>query len=887
MTLDSFDALRDLPGAPATQFIDLTSAERAGAGALHRLPYATRVLVENVLRHEDGRTVIADHVRALVAGDHSTSIPFTPERVLLQDASGIPVLADMITLHERATALGLDPATVSPRRRMDLVVDHALELDAAGTADAGATNLALEYHRHGDRYRFLRWAQTRFPTLRVVPPGIGICHQLNLEVLADVISVGTHDGIALARFDSVVGTDSHTTMINALSVTGWGVGGIEAIAAALGQPILIPVPAVVGVRLSGALKPGVLATDVALTLASMLRAHGVVQRVVEFHGPGLTRLSVPDRATIANMAPEYGATMAYFPADDRTLTYLATTGRPEATVSLARTYLTAQNMLYTPDLPTPDYDEVLELDLAQVDRTMAGPSRPHQTFTASELAHTVPPEGSTGANGTGRLHHGDIVIAAITSCTNTSNPKAMVAAGLLARNAVERGLTRAPWTKTSLTPGSRATAELLQSAGLQTALDELGFHIAGFGCGTCMGNSGPLAPAITEQIRQQSLSVAAVLSGNRNFPGRIHPDVAHSYLASPPMVVAMAIAGRTTINPTDEPLATDRAGRPVFLDEIWPSDEDIDLLVNANDSRSLSLGPARPVPLTTTEWESLPPAGGDDYEWDGDAGSIRRPPFADAALTRPVRTGDVVAARPLLLLGDGITTDHISPVARITSDSPTGRWLARHGVPPEKFGSYSARRLNHDVMLRGGFANPRLENKLVPDRQGAWTRVLPDGDIVPVHQAAAIYADRGVSTIVVAGHSYGAGSARDWAAKATRLLGIQAVIAQSFERIHRTNLVAMGVLPIECPDLSPDELDGTAEFDITGLAGCTHTQPAVRVIARATTGVQQFSGRARIDTAVEADWIRAGGLIAHLLTPAIHSLDTVAANTPWTGLSES
>ena len=870
MTLDSFDALRDLPGAPATQFIDLTAAERGGAGALHRLPYATRVLVENVLRHEDGRTVTADHVRALVAGDHSTSIPFTPERVLLQDASGIPVLADMITLHERATALGLDPATVSPRRRMDLVVDHALELDAAGTADAGATNLALEYHRHGDRYRFLRWAQTRFPTLRVVPPGIGICHQLNLEVLADVISVGTHDGIALARFDSVVGTDSHTTMINALSVTGWGVGGIEAIAAALGQPILIPVPAVVGVRLSGALKPGVLATDVALTLASMLRAHGVVQRVVEFHGPGLTRLSVPDRATIANMAPEYGATMAYFPADDRTLTYLATTGRPEATVALARTYLTAQNMLYTPDLPTPDYDEVLELDLAQVDRTMAGPSRPHQTFTASELAHTVPPEGSTGANGTGTLHHGDIVIAAITSCTNTSNPKAMVAAGLLARNAVERGLARAPWTKTSLTPGSRATAELLQSAGLQTALDELGFHVAGFGCGTCMGNSGPLASAITEQIRQQSLSVAAVLSGNRNFPGRIHPDVAHSYLASPPMVVALAIAGRTTLDVTTEPLGVDDNGCPVFLDEIWPSDEDIAAVVSANEHRSF--GGSGSSLLTTPAWDHLPHPTGGGYEWDGEAGMIRRPPFADASLTRPVRVADILAARPLLVLGDGITTDHISPVARIASDSPAGRWLAQHGVPPEKFGSYSARRLNHDVMLRGGFANPTLQNKLTPGRQGGATSVMPDGDIVPVHEAAETYAKNGVPVIIVAGHSYGAGSARDWAAKVTRLLGVQAVIAQSFERIHRTNLVAMGVVPIECPDLSPADLDGTEEFDIIGLADGPDIDRLVHVTIRCvTTGLRELTGRARIDTAIEVEWIRAGGLIAHLFASAAQS----------------
>ncbi|GGL14098.1 aconitate hydratase AcnA [Nocardia jinanensis] len=866
MTVDSFHALRRLPGTTA-QFFDLGAAEKAGAGALHRLPYAIRVLVENALRHEDGRTVGADHIRALATGDRSVSIPFTPERVLLQDASGIPVLADMITVQERAAADGIDPGAVSPRKRMDLVVDHALELDIAGTSDAATTNLALEYDRHADRYRFLRWAQSRFPTLRVVPPGLGICHQLNLEVLADVVSADGPGPGALARFDSVVGTDSHTTMINALSVAGWGVGGIEATAAALGQPILIPVPAVVGVRVTGVLRPGILATDVALTLTSMLRAHGVVARIVEFHGPGLAGLSVPDRGTLANMAPEYGATMAYFPADERTLAYLATTGRPEATVTLARAYLTAQGMLYTSELPAPEYDEVLELNLSEVQRTMAGPSRPHQTFAAAGLAETVPRPGPEDAGDTGRLRDGDVVIAAITSCTNTSNPKAMVAAGLLARNAVARGLTRAPWTKTSLTPGSRRTADLLHAAGLQSALDDLGFTVAGFGCGTCMGNSGPLDTGITEQINEHSLSVAAVLSGNRNFPGRIHPDVTHSYLTSPPMVVAMAIAGRTSIAFPDEPLAFDRHGRPVLLDEIWPSDEEIAAVVECDEKRSLTH--VELLPVTTPEWESLPRPEGNHYDWDSETGLIRRPPFADTALTRPVATGDILSARPLLLLGDGITTDHISPVARILSESPAGRWLAERGVPPEKFGSYSARRLNHDVMVRGGFANPRLENRLTPGEQGPWTRLMPEGDIVPVHEAAANYAAREVPTVVVAGHSYGAGSARDWAAKVTRLLGIHAVIAQSFERIHRTNLVAMGIVPVECPDLSPADLDGSEQFDITGLAAGPDLRTPVQVTVRTATGAEhRFDAHARIDTPVEADWIRAGGLIAHLLTTA-------------------
>lgn len=858
MIVDSFNALRPLAGTSA-RFYDLTAAEQAGAGPLHQLPFSIRVLVENILRHEDGRAVLADHVRALATGDHGAAIPFIPERVLLQDASGIPVLADMITLRERAERDGIDPASVSPRRRMDLVVDHALEIDVAARPDAAVRNLELEYRRHADRYRFLRWAQSRFPTLRVVPPGIGICHQLNLEVLADVVSAGGHDCPDIARFDSVVGTDSHTTMINALSVVGWGVGGIEATAAALGQPILLPVPAVVGVRLTGTLRPGVLATDLALTLASRLRAHGVVQRIVEFHGPGLVNLSVPDRGTIANMAPEYGATMAYFPADERTLTYLADTGRPESTLTIARAYLTAQNMLHAPELSPPRYDEVLHLDLGEVERMMAGPSRPHQTFAVSELPASAPFFRSADSD---TLRDGDVVIAAITSCTNTSNPKAMIAAGLLARNAVERGLTRAPWTKTSLTPGSRATADLLQSAGLQNALDQLGFHVTGFGCGTCMGNSGPLGAGVTEQIHQHALSVAAVLSGNRNFPGRVHPDVAHSYLASPPMVVAMAIAGRTSISFPNEPIATGLDGKPVLLEEIWPTDAEIDEAFRHNAERAPDH--VKPLPLTTTEWQSLPHPVGDTYPWDDESGLIRRPPFTDPALARPVVTGDIRAARPLLVLGDGITTDHISPVARILPDSPAGQWLARQGVAADEFGSYSARRLNHDVMLRGGFANPRLVNKLAPGKPGPWTRVLPDGEILPVHEAAGVYANRGVPTVVVAGHSYGAGSARDWAAKVTRLLGVHAVIAQSFERIHRTNLVALGVLPVECPQLSPVDLIGDEEIEIIGLtAGLGVQTPLLVKIHSATSGERVFDARARIDTAVEAEWIRAGGLIAH------------------------
>ncbi|MGF0310273.1 aconitate hydratase AcnA [Rhodococcus sp. IEGM1428] len=858
---DSFDSLRPLPGTTDTHFFDLTAAEKHGAGELHSLPYSSRVLIENVLRNENGSSVTSGHVRALADRQHAASIPFAPERVLLQDASGIPVLADMITLRQRALESGLDISRVTPSKRMDLVVDHALELDVAGTPDAESTNLRLEYQRHGGRYRFLRWAQTRFPTLRVVPPGIGICHQLNLEVFADVVAVATVDGRELARFDSVVGTDSHTTMINALSVTGWGVGGIEATAAALGQPILIPVPEVVGIALTGALQPGVMAFDVALTLAALLREHGVVERIVEFYGPGLRTLSVPDRATIANMAPEYGATMAYFPADDRTLSYLTSTGRPAHVVERARTYLRAQNMLYTGTEPDPIYDENLTLDLSAVAQTISGPSRPHQTFAPQSLPDSKPRPVTPNAPRT-ELQDGDIVIAAITSCTNTSNPKAMVAAGLLARNAVQRGLTRAAWTKTSLTPGSRRTATLLQRSGLQPYLDQLGFEIAGFGCGTCMGNSGPLDEPIADQIRQRSLSVAAVLSGNRNFPGRIHPDVTSSYLASPPMVVAMAISGRSHFEVTEDPIAHDRHGVPVFLHELWPSNSEIDALVDAEHRQPLR---DNDTVLSTPEWDSLPCPEGEDYDWDGENGMIRRPPFANPELTVPLRVGDIRGARPLLVLGDGITTDHISPVSRISTDSPSGRWLAAHGVSPRDFGSYSARRLNHDVMVRGGFANPRLENTLAPDHPGPWTSIMPERALSSVYDAATEYARRAVPVVVVAGHSYGAGSARDWAAKATRLLGIQAVIARSFERIHRTNLVALGVLPIECPSLDPLALDGTEEIDVLGFGHTTDTLAQVHVTIRRADSADTFPATVRVDTDVELQWIDKGGLMGHLL----------------------
>lgn len=867
-TLDSFDAIRELPGSPGTHFVSLAAAELAGAGNLRALPYSIRVLAENLLRHENGRTVTAEHVRALTSGRHEESVPFMPGRILLQDASGIPVLADLVTLRERAVELGLDPATVSPRLPMDLVVDHAVEVDESGSSTALATNLDREYLRHTDRYRFLRWAQNRIPGLHVVPPGIGICHQLNLEVLAGVVTTRDQGGRTIAGFDTLVGTDSHTTMINALSVLGWGVGGIEATAAALGQPILLRVPEVVGVRLSGRPRPGILATDIALSLAAILRAHGVVQKIVEFHGPGLSSLPVTDRATVANMAPEYGATMAFFPADHRTIGYLEDSGRSDDQVDLVRRYLSAQGMLYSEQAAEVNYSETIDFDLSAVERTVAGPSRPHQALAPRDLP-PAPPVDSTSAAG---FDDGVIVLAAITSCTNTSNPRAMVAAGLLARNARRRGIRTPRWVKTSLTPGSRSAAELLADSGLQASLDALGFQVAGFGCATCMGNSGPLPDDVSNLIRAGGTQAVAVLSGNRNFPGRIHPDVAQTYLASPPFVVAAALAGRMSADLDSGELCEDAEGNPVTLAELWPSDEEIDAIVSRHGRDALHR--AAVTPMITQRWTDLDHPVGDSYPWEGQTGSIRRPPFAEPEYAAPMADGDIRGARALLVLGDGVTTDHISPVARITGDCAAGRWLAEHGVRPEDFGSYSSRRLNHDVMLRGGFANPRLENLLVPERTGGWTRIAaedasgPAPEPVPVHVAAAEYLGRGVPSVVVAGHSYGAGSARDWAAKVTRMLGIRAVIARGFERIHRTNLVAMGVLPIECAGLDPAEVELDDTIDILGSANGIDVASPVSVVIRGGDRVRTLPGVVRVDTAIEAEWIDRGGVLAHLLSGA-------------------
>ncbi|UYP17926.1 aconitate hydratase AcnA [Rhodococcus sp. Z13] len=863
---DPFGSLRTLPVEDATgaplYYHSLAEAEAGGAGPIADLPWSLRTLAEGVLRHQGHPQATPEHVRAITRRDTSAAIPFFPGRVLFQDASGIPVLADMITLLERARAEGLDTAALEPALPLDLVVDHALEVDEYGSSVAAEKNIDLEYARHRDRYRFLRWAQDRLPGLRVVPPGTGICHQLNLEVLAPVVTTVESGDRHVAALDMLVGTDSHTTMINALGVTGWGVGGIEATAAALGQAVMIRVPRVVGVELTGRLAPGVFASDLALTLAEKLRALNVVGAVVEFYGPGLSALSVPDRATVANMAPEYGATMAWFPADRRTIAYLAATGRSPERVHLAEQYLKAQGLFHTEDSPAPRFETTLSLDLGRIATTLAGPSRPHDALTLSE----VPTSAGENASGTGDSaspKDGDIAIAAITSCTNTSNPRSLVAAGLLARNAVAAGLRPPAWTKTSFTPGSRAAADLLASAGLQEHLDRLGFQVAGFGCGTCMGNSGPLGPVPAASDRTEGTALAAVLSGNRNFTGRIHPAVAHAYLASPAMVVAYALAGNVRVDLTNDPVGHREDGTAVTLADLWPSDEEIDALLAEHESAALGRGAQRE--LTTARWQELEYPRGEHYQWDGESGSIRRPPFTDPELTSPTLTGDLTA-RPLLVLGDAVTTDHISPVARVLPDSAAGRWLRERGVDERSLGTFSSRRLNHDVMIRGGFANTRLVNLLVPEKQGGWTRTAPGTEPVPVHEAAEYHRSQGTPVVVVAGELYGAGSARDWAAKVTRLLGIRAVLARSFERIHRTNLVAMGVLPIQWEGPAPESFDGSEEIDLLGLSELGSTTEITVRVRRNGEILWKDTATCRIDTPLEWEWLRAGGLFGHLLT---------------------
>jgi len=867
-------------------YFSLPEAGRALGIDLSRLPMSLKILLENVLRFEDGQSTTVQDARAIaewLSSAHSErEVPFRPARILMQDFTGVPAVVDLAAMRDGMIRLGGDPQRVNPLVPVDLVIDHSVMVDHFGRPDAFRRNVETEFARNGERYSFLRWGQESFTRFRVVPPGTGICHQVNLEHLAQVVWTDEVEGRAYAFPDTCYGTDSHTTMVNGLGVLGWGVGGIEAEAAMLGQPIAMLVPDVVGFRLAGRLPEGATATDLVLTVTQMLRRKGVVGKFVEFFGPGLDDLPLADRATIANMAPEYGATCGFFPVDAATLRYLELTGRDPHRIRLVEAYARAQGLLRDESAPEPRFTDVLELDLATVQPSLAGPRRPQdrvplvavarafgEELTKSlgvapeEAGKRVPVEGTNF-----ELGHGDVVIAAITSCTNTSNPSVMVAAGLLARNARRRGLCTKPWVKTSLAPGSQVVTEYLEASGLQADLDALGFNLVGYGCTTCIGNSGPLDERIVEAIEANRLVLAAVLSGNRNFEGRVHANVRANYLASPPLVVAYAIAGSMRIDLAADPLGHDPDGRPVFLREIWPSKAEIAALVEGKVTRDIFRARYADVFTGPPEWQVIAVAGGETYRWNDASTYVKNPPYFEAITPDPLPISDIVGARLLALLGDSITTDHISPAGAIRKTSPAGQYLLERQVRPEDFNSYGARRGNHEVMMRGTFANIRLRNEMVPGVEGGVTRHIPSGEVMPIYDAAMRYAAEGTPLVVVAGKEYGTGSSRDWAAKGTRLLGVRAVIAESFERIHRANLVGMGVLPLMFPEGTDRRtlgLVGDETIDVLGLAELRPRMELELVIRRADGRVERVPALCRVDTADEVEYVRHGGILPFVL----------------------
>ncbi len=903
---DPFDARTSLgPGLP--------DMYRLGALAslgldLERTPLTVKILLENALRHAGRGIVTSSDVETLAGwrpgagGTSEVEIPFMPSRVILQDFTGVPAVVDLAVMRDAMADLGGDPARVNPLVPADLVIDHSVQVDRFGTPGAFAFNVEREYERNGERYALLRWAQTAFSDLRVVPPGTGIVHQVNLEFLATVVADRADEDGRVAFPDTLVGTDSHTTMVNGLGVLGYGVGGIEAEAVLLGQPLYQPMPRVVGVRLHGELPRGSTATDLVLVVTELLRGFGVVGAFVEFAGDGLASLALADRATIANMSPEFGATSTLFPIDDETLAYLRLTGRSADRIELVERYARAQGLWREPGRG-PDFDADLELDLAGVEPSVAGPRRPQdrvllsdlrdsfrtsfpQTVSAAAGSRTASdaarmddeggpadgPDGAIAIEVDGRaatIRSGSVAIAAITSCTNTSNPTVMVGAGLLARNAVARGLTVGPTVKTSLAPGSKAVTGYLEAAGLMDPLGRLGFALAGYGCTTCIGNSGPLDAPVAQAVEDHDLVVAAVLSGNRNFEGRIHPLARASYLASPPLVVAFALAGRVDIDLTREPLGIGDDGRPVFLDDIWPSPEEIRSVIGSAISPELFRATYATVFEGDDRWRALPVPAGDRFAWDPGSTYIARPPFFDGLRAEPEPVADIVDARVLALLGDSVTTDHISPAGSIAPSSPAGQWLQAHGVGPLEFNSYGARRGQHEVMIRGTFANIRLRNRLVDGREGPFTVHLPDGAETFIYDAAERYATDGVPLLVIAGREYGSGSSRDWAAKGTRLLGIRAVLAESYERIHRSNLVGMGVLPLQfLPDQNAASLGltGRERYTIEGLAGGPAPRARLTVVATPDDGVaRRFEVIARLDGPIEVDYYRQGGILPAVL----------------------
>jgi aconitate hydratase len=885
---DSFGARAALTaGSSSYSYYRLASVYAKHSHA-EQLPYSLKILLENLLRNEDGVSVHAEDIDALATVDISTQpsreIAFSPARVLLQDFTGVPAVVDLAAMREAMKALGGDPKKIEPLQPVELVIDHSVQVDEFAKPDAFKLNTQLEFLRNRERYQFLKWGQSAFRNFKVVPPGTGICHQVNLEYLARV-AMKSADGKTLYP-DTLVGTDSHTTMINGLGVLGWGVGGIEAEAAMLGQPVSMLIPMVLGVKLTGALPEGATATDLVLTVTEMLRKKGVVGKFVEYFGDGLAHLPLADRATIANMSPEYGATCGIFPVDAETLRYLRQTGRSEEQVKLVEAYYKEQGLFHAPGAPEARYSEVMHLDLATVVPSLAGPTRPQDRVKLAEakkdfhvalekMGQKSPKPIAKDAKATATidghdhaLTHGSVVIAAITSCTNTSNPSVLMGAGILAKKAIEKGLSRKPWVKTSLAPGSKAVTEYLAKAGLTPYLNKLGFDLVGYGCTTCIGNSGPLPEPVSKAIEAGSLVAAAVLSGNRNFEGRVHAEVRANYLASPPLVVAYALAGTVDFDPYHDPLGTGSDGKPVFLKDIWPTRAEIDQAIDKCVDRAMFEKVYGSVFDGDDEWKKLEVPKGDLYAWDPKSTYVKHPPYFKGMPKEPGPVADVKDARVLLVLGDSITTDHISPAGSIKKSGPAGQYLLAHGVEVKDFNSYGSRRGNDEVMVRGTFANVRLRNLLAPGTEGGVTRHLPNAEVVSVYDAAERYAKQGVPLVVLAGKEYGSGSSRDWAAKGPKLLGVRVVIAESYERIHRSNLVGMGILPLEfLPGDSASSLGLTGEetYSVTGLADAIAQRKVVVHAKRADGSVREFFATVRIDTPQEREYYRHGGILEYVL----------------------
>ena len=884
MGINSYSAADELSVAGTTYQIFRVDAVEGSA----TLPFSLKVLLENLLRTEDGANITAADIAALGAWDPEAEpnreIQFTPARVIMQDFTGVPCVVDLATMREAIAELGGDATKVNPLSPAEMVIDHSVVADLFGTPDAFTRNVELEYQRNRERYQFLRWGQTAFDDFVVVPPGTGIVHQVNIEHLARVVFPREVDGVLQAYPDTCVGTDSHTTMVNGLGVVGWGVGGIEAEAAMLGQPVSMLIPRVVGFKLSGRLPEGTTATDLVLTITEMLRQHKVVGKFVEFYGPGVAEVPLANRATIGNMSPEYGSTIAIFPIDDNTIDYLRLTGRSAEQLELVEAYAKTQGLWHDPD-HEPRYSEYLELDLSTVVPSIAGPKRPQDRILLSKAKESfediVPgyisekskPAQVSLANGEEfELPNGAVTIAAITSCTNTSNPSVMIGAALVAKKAVEKGLKRKPWVKTSLAPGSKVVTDYYAKSGLDTYLQALDFDLVGYGCTTCIGNSGPLIPEVSKAVNDNDLAVTSVLSGNRNFEGRINPDVKMNYLASPPLVVAYALAGTMDIDLTTEPLGQDDAGNDVFLRDIWPSQAEVDEVVGSSISADMFTSRYADVFAGDDTWRSLPTPTGETFAWDGDSTYVRKPPYFENMPAQPVPVTDVSGARVLLKLGDSVTTDHISPAGSIKADSPAGKYLTEHGVERRDFNSYGSRRGNHEVMIRGTFANIRLRNQLAPGTEGGFTRDFTQagGPVTTVYDASVNYAATGTPLVVLAGKEYGSGSSRDWAAKGTALLGVKVVIAESYERIHRSNLIGMGVLPLQFPEgetASSLGLDGTESFTIEGVTALNDgtTPQTVRVTASGAGEPVVFDAVVRIDTPGEADYYRHGGIMQYVL----------------------